>query len=131
MPLMPYIHFQGTCAEAMTFYADVFAAQPPVTMKYNDAPGGAFPPSDRIMHAEVEVAGGKLMASDYPPGQSGDGQAGFSVMCGAADLAEAKRIFDRLRDGGAEIMPFGPTFWSPGFGMVKDRFGTHWIIAAP
>ena len=25
-------------------------------------------------------------------------------------------------------MPFGATFWSPGFGMVTDRFGTPWMV---
>jgi PhnB protein len=25
-------------------------------------------------------------------------------------------------------MPFAQTFWSPGFGMVVDRFGTPWMI---
>jgi PhnB protein len=25
-------------------------------------------------------------------------------------------------------MPFGKTFWSPGFGMLVDRFGTPWMV---
>ena len=25
-------------------------------------------------------------------------------------------------------MPFQPSFWADGFGMVDDRFGTHWIV---
>ena len=25
-------------------------------------------------------------------------------------------------------MPLGKTFWSPRFGMVKDRFGVGWMI---
>jgi hypothetical protein len=43
----------------------------------------------------------------------------------------AQRVFDLLADGGAVIMPFAPTFWSDGFGMLKDRFGTHWMVSAP
>jgi PhnB protein len=26
------------------------------------------------------------------------------------------------------VMPFGPTFWAKGFGMVTDRFGTPWMV---
>jgi PhnB protein len=48
----------------------------------------------------------------------------------APDLATARARFDRLAEGGAIIDDFKPTFFSPGFGMVKDRFGTHWIISA-
>ena len=25
-------------------------------------------------------------------------------------------------------MPYAATFWSPGFGMVTDRFGTPWML---
>ena len=25
-------------------------------------------------------------------------------------------------------MPWGATFFAPGFGMVRDRFGTHWMV---
>jgi PhnB protein len=25
-------------------------------------------------------------------------------------------------------MPFGQTFWSPGFGMCVDKFGTPWMV---
>jgi PhnB protein len=47
------------------------------------------------------------------------------------DPASARAAFDRLAgEGGHVIEAFGPTFFSPGFGMVKDRFGTHWIISA-
>ena len=34
-----------------------------------------------------------------------------------------------LAAGGAEIQGFGSTFFSRGFGMVKDRYGTHWMIS--
>jgi PhnB protein len=51
-------------------------------------------------------------------------------MQSAPDVATAQGWFDGLGNGGAVIQPFQPTFFSPGFGMVKDKFGTHWIISA-
>jgi PhnB protein len=132
MALVPYIHFQGNCAEALAFYAEVFGAPPATLNRYSDVPedaGGTK--SDRIMHGELEIAGGKLMASDFPEGMEGDAQKAVSVMYPAPDAAEGQRIYDRLHAGGDTIMPYGPTFWSSGFGMVRDRFGTHWMISAP
>ena len=82
------------------------------------------------MHAQLTIGAGTLMASDFPPGVEGDPQKGVSIMQVAQDVETAKRWFDALCDGGALVHPFGPTFFSPGFGMVKDRFGTHWIISA-
>jgi PhnB protein len=132
MPTLPYIHFQGQCAEALAFYAQVFGGTGLQTMRYADGPGApeAWKASDRIMHGQVTLFDGTLMASDYPPGVEGDAQRGFSVMQSAPDAATARAVFDRLAEGGTVIDPFKPTFFSPGFGMVRDRFGTAWIISA-
>jgi PhnB protein len=132
MPTMPYIHFQGQCADALTFSADVFGGTRLEMMGYADGPGAsdAWKQSPRIMHGEVTIDGAKLMASDYPPGIEGGPQSGFSVMQTAPDVPTARRFFDRLAEGGTVIDDFRPTFFSPGFGMVKDRFGTHWILSA-
>jgi len=132
MPTMPYIHFQGQCADALAFYAKVFDGTNLQTMRYADGPEASadWKASNRIMHGQVTLGDGTLMASDYPPGTTGDPQKGFSVMQTAADVPAAKAIFDQLADGGAVINAFAPTFFSPGFGMVQDKFGTHWIISA-
>ena len=33
-----------------------------------------------------------------------------------------------LAQGGQVQMPFAKTFFSPGFGMVADRFGVSWMV---
>ena len=30
-----------------------------------------------------------------------------------------------------ELLPFSQTFWSPGFGMLTDRFGVEWMVNTP
>jgi PhnB protein len=42
--------------------------------------------------------------------------------------AEADRLFAALEKGGKVEMPLGKTFWSPRFGMLRDRFGLGWMI---
>jgi uncharacterized glyoxalase superfamily protein PhnB len=44
------------------------------------------------------------------------------------DKAVAQRWFDQLSEGGTPVMPFGETFWSPGFGSLIDRFGIPWMV---
>jgi PhnB protein len=101
-------------------------------MRYEDAPGtpDAWKGSGRVMHGQVTIGTGTLMASDFPPGMEGDAQKGVSVMQTFPTAEDARAAFDRLSQGGAMIQDFGPTFFSPGFGMLKDRFGTHWILSA-
>ena len=132
MPTHPYIHFQGQCAEALTAYAAIFGGTGLQMMRYADGPGApeAFKSSSRIMHGQLTIGEGTLMASDYPPGNNGDPQQGFSVMQSAPDATTGQGWFTALSQGGQIIDDFKPTFFSPGFGMVVDRFGTHWIISA-
>lgn len=136
MSFIPYLHFQGNCAEAMRFYVDVFGPGDLQMMTYADAPPDLFPDGHkpaadgRVMHATLRLDGATLMASDFPPGMDGDPQQAVSISYTMPDADSGKALFDKIGEGGAIVMPFGETFWAHGFGMVKDRFGTHWMISA-
>jgi PhnB protein len=80
------------------------------------------------MHASLLIDGRNLMASDSPKGQHKPMQ-GFSLSLYYDTPEEAKKKFDMLADGGQVFMPFGPTFWAKGFGMVQDKFGTPWMVS--
>ena len=82
------------------------------------------------MHGQVSIGDGMLMASDYSPGNRWRRPKGLFRDADHPDAATARAVFDQLADGGAVLDPFKPTFFSPGFGMVQDRFGTHRIISA-
>ncbi|MEO8529887.1 MAG: VOC family protein [Deltaproteobacteria bacterium] len=133
MKITSYLHFQGNCRDAMVAYARLFNATDLNLIKYADMPEGpdAFHHSDLIMHSQFSIEGGaSLMASDFPPGVDGDAQKAASVMITPKTVAKARELFEALAQNGAVIDDFKANFVSPGFGMVKDRFGTHWIIAA-
>lgn len=137
MSFDPYIHFQGNCRAAMTAYQALFGGRLDL-MPYSAAPDwpeGTPEPmksSDLVMHATLALPDGRmLMASDFPPGMGGDPQQAVSISHTAPSVERAQEIFAALLDGGASVMDFQPTFWSDGFGMVKDRFGTHWMISSP
>ena len=129
MPTLPYLHFQGQCAAALAFHAQVFGGTNLQTLPYAEGPQAppAWKSSPRIRHGQITIGDGTLMASDFPPGMAGDAQKGFSVMQTAPDVASARAIFEQLADVGAVIDACKPTFFSPGFGMVQDKFAAHWI----
>lgn len=132
MPTTPYLHFDGQCVQAMAFYIDVFGGTDLRSMRYADMPDApeAFRGSDRVMHSELTLGDDRLMASDYPPGSDAPPQQSVSVAQHAPDAATAHRWFDRLADGGTVVQPMVASFFSPAFGMVRDRFGTQWIVMA-
>ncbi len=133
MSFHPYLRFDGSCENAMRWYCAIFDGRDLQIMKFADAPPEmGMDGIDRVMHAQFFLPdGGRLMASDTPPGQETGPQRSVSVSHFAASVEDARTKYDRLADGGEPVMPFGETFFSKGFGMVKDQFGTHWMIMAP
>ena len=71
-----------------------------------------------------------MMASDDPTTDSFGPVEGMQVNYAVAEVAEAKRVFEALAEGGKITLPLAPTFYSPMFGMCIDRFGTPWMVSA-
>jgi PhnB protein len=82
---------------------------------------------DKVLHARMEAGNFVLMGSDAPPSEAAVSPRDMHVAV-SAGAADAERIFSALAAGGRVTMPFEKTFWSPGFGMVVDRFGTPWMV---
>jgi len=79
------------------------------------------------MHSSFRVGDTRVMASD---GMSTElpSHAGVTLSITADSEDQARRHFAALAEGGQLFMPIGPTFWSPCFGMCRDRFGVHWMV---
>lgn len=135
MPVSPYLFFNGRCEEALTFYRDALGAEIESMMRNRESPeppAVAMPEGseDKIMHASFRVGETVVMASDGDC--SGEPMfQGFALSLTAPDAAEAERLFNAIIAEGGAIMPFGPTFFSTGFGMGRDKFGLGWMVMAP
>ena len=132
MQFLPYLNFDGTCAEAMQTYQRIFGGKLNGMMTFGEAPDmgmGEVPPEakDRIMHASLDCDGGILMASDTFPGQCG-GTGNPAVAISFTDVARAREVADALAEGGTVQMPMQETFWVEAFSAVTDRFGISWLI---
>lgn len=128
---IPYLAFDGSCAEAMRFYAQVLHGTLGIMTNRQSPFADQCPPEhlDRVMHARLELEDGiSLYAGDCPPGMPYQGMHGVSIALNYGSVDEAQHVFDALAAGGAVTMPFSDTFWAKKFGMVKDRFGCHWIV---
>ena len=139
MQFVPYLNFNGNCAEAVAFYEKVLGAQAH-TMTYGQMPPSEgmppLSPQDRakVMHSSLSFGGqAVLFASDSLPAFCGGDvkpMQGMQVSINVDSAAEGKRIFDALSEGGQVQMPYEKTFWAEGFGMLTDRFGTPWMVNA-
>jgi PhnB protein len=131
MQVQPYLFFNGRCEEAAAFYGTAIGAETVMMMRFKEAPEG--PPGlspgheDKVMHMALRIGDAMVLASDGMG--SGDlAFKGFSLALTAPDKAKADQWFAALADGGKIDMPLGPTFFSPAFGVVTDRFGVSWMV---
>jgi len=129
--LNAYLFFDGTCADAMRFYERTLGGKLDLMTHAGSPMADQTPPgsADRILHARLTINGGTLMASDSMVGQPYGGMKGFSLSLVYPSVADAKRVFDALADGGRMSMPLQKTFWAEAFGMLVDRFGTPWMVS--
>lgn len=132
--IQPYVFFSGQCEEAIEFYKKTIGAEVVFMMRYDDSPTphqpGMVPEGwgQKIMHTTLRIGGSEIMCSD---GCGSQPFSGFSLSLSVPDEAEARRAYDALVEGGEVNMPLTKTFWSPAFGMLKDRFGMEWMVSVP
>jgi PhnB protein len=126
-----YLQFDGCCAEALKFYAETLGGNVLMMSLYNEAPPNTdMPPvpAHWVMHGRLQwPGGGMLMGSDGGP-QPYAGVHGASLSVNCSNVNEGERVFRTLAAGGSVKMPFATTFWSPGFGMLMDRYGVPWMV---
>jgi PhnB protein len=131
----PYLFFGGRCEEALAFYRDAVGAEVEMLMRFDESPEptppGMLPPGfeKKVMHASVRIGGARLMVADGCEARMNFD--GFQLALTVPTEAAARKAFDGLAAGGRVEMPLSPTFWSPCFGMVADKFGVTWMVMVP
>jgi PhnB protein len=135
MQIAPYLHFDGDCAEAFAFYAELLGGEIETMMKFSEGPpmdGAPDAWQDKIMHAAVKAPDGfTLLGTDAPPAYFKTPQ-GFSVALTVDTAAEAERIYKGLADRAQAVsMELQKTFFAEKFAMLTDRFGIPWIVNCP
>ena len=132
MKINPYLSFDGRCREAFEFYAKTLGGRIAFIQTYGESPMASTMPGDthgRIMHVTLEVGNQVLQGADAPPTQFTKA-AGFAVALHFDYAADGERVFGAFAQNGTVKMPFQPTFWAKGFGMLIDQFGTPWTVNA-
>lgn len=133
--ITPYLFFSGRCEEALEFYRAKLGAEIEIVMRFDQSPEPPPPGmlqsgfEKKVMHSSFRIGDTRVMASDGCDDKSKFD--GFRLALTVATEAEARKHFDSLADGGQVDMPLTPTFWSPCYGMVTDRFHVGWMVMVP
>lgn len=130
MELSAHLCFDGQCEDAFRTYERLLGGTIRTMLAYGDSPMAEEVPPQwrrRIVHATLEWNGHTLLGADVLPDDY-ERPRGFFVTLGVEGLARARFLFEALAEGGEVRLPFQETFWSPGFGVLIDRFGVPWEV---
>lgn len=130
MKLYTYLNYDGNCRQAFEFYAEHLGGKITMLATHGEVPDASkVPPEWRnaVLHARIELGGTVVLGADIPPERFQPMRSAYlSLMVDSVD--EAERIYSLLSDGGQIFMPMQETFFAPRFAMLRDRFGTSWML---
>jgi PhnB protein len=87
-------------------------------------------PDGKIMHAELQIAGSRIMVNDAMMGAKGPIALGGSPMSLWVYVDDSDALFNQAVGAGAQVtMPIADQFWGDRCGMIKDPHGYSWAIA--
>jgi PhnB protein len=80
---------------------------------------------DKILHARIEIGTTVLMGADVPHAEPMRSAYLTLTLDGEED---AERVYALLTDGGEIFMKMEKTPFANRFAMLRDRFGTSWML---
>ncbi len=130
MKLHTFLNYGGNCAQAFRFYEKHLGGKITMLMTHGELPNAGDVPPERknaVLHARLSLGETELLGSDMPPDRFQPMRSAY-LSLSVDSIDEAERIYALLSDGGEIFMPMEETFFAFRFAMLRDRFGTSWMI---
>jgi PhnB protein len=129
MQLELYLNYAGNCEEAFRFYEQHLGGTMAMLMRHEENPRPDLPDGfgKKILHAHLDLGNSALLGADVPGAEP---MRSAYVSLTLDSVAEAERVYALLTDGGEIFMKIDETFFAKRFAMLRDRFGTSWMLLA-
>jgi len=128
MQLDVYINYAGNCEQAFRFYEEQLGGRITMMMTHGQGPNAASLPPDQaraILHARIEIGQTVVMGADIP---NSEAMRSAYLTLRVDSESEAERLYGVLSEGGQVFMKMERTFFANRFAMLRDRFGTSWML---
>ena len=130
MQLYTYLNYGGNCRQAFEFYAAHLGGRIAMLTTHGEQPAASsMAPEWRqaVLHARLELGGTVVLGADVPPDRFQPMRSAYLTLM-VASVDEAERTYALLSEGGQIFMPMAETFFAHRFAMLRDRFGTSWML---
>jgi PhnB protein len=130
MKLTTYLNYGGNCAEALRFYEKHLGGKIVTISTHDQMPGAKNLTPEQakaILHARIIIGDTLIMASDAPPERYQPMRSVYLALSVDSN-EEAERLYALLSEGAEIFMKMEETFFAFRFAMLRDKFGTSWMI---
>jgi PhnB protein len=127
MRLDIYVNYRGNCEAAFRFYEQHLHGKITGIVKHGDQPNPGIPVdwSDKVVHGRIEIGSSVLMGADIP---NAEPMRSAYLTLTLDTEGEAERVYAVLIDGGEIFMKMEKMPFANRFAMLRDRFGTSWML---
>lgn len=127
MRLDIYVNYRGSCEQAFRFYEQHLGGRITSIARHGEQPNPNIPADwhDKVLHARIEIAGAVVMGADIPHAEP---MRSAYLTLSVDREEEAERIYALLVEGGEIFMKMEKTGFANRFAMLRDRFGTSWML---
>lgn len=127
MRLDIYVNYPGHCEQAFRFYEQHLGGRVTGIVRHGEQPNPNVPADwkDKVVHARIEIGTTVLMGADIP--QAEPMRSAYLTLTPDSE-GEAERLYALLADGGQIFMKMAKTPFANRFAMLRDRFGTSWML---
>jgi PhnB protein len=128
MRLDLYLNYPGNCEEAFRFYEQHLGGRIISMMTHGQQPDRSNLPAGwdtKVLHARMEIANSVLMGADIPAAEPMR-SAYLTLITDSAE--DAERLYELLSERGQIFMKMQETFFASRFALLRDRFGTSWML---
>jgi PhnB protein len=130
MKLYTYLNYGGNCRQAFEFYVEHLGARIKEITTYAELPQPGDIPAEwrsAVVHARLEIGGTLVLGADIQPDRFQPMRSAYLTLIVDSN-DEAERLYALLADGGQIFMKMEETFFAHRFAMLRDRFGTSWML---
>ena len=132
MSVIPNIHLQGNCIEAIEVYKRAFNLEVNELLLNGEADPSDFISAeeaiDLVYHAELLLNGTRILMSDLDPNMSYKSGNTVSLTVSFNSNDDVMKAYEALKDGAEIITPPHSTTYSSCFVSLIDRFGLRWEL---
>jgi PhnB protein len=127
MRLDIYVNYRGTCEQAFRYYEQHLGGRITGLVRHREQPNPSLAADwqEKVLHARIAIGGTVLMGADIPHAEP---MRSAYITLSLDREEDAERVYALLADGGEIFMAMGKTPFANRFAMLRDRFGTSWML---